>query len=210
MAVAIGRQGVGSGRRSGPARGASGAKPAARPPARSPRPAARSARWWCRGGAGGPASAARPRSSAAGSGMRRARPGTRDRESVLPALHHLPFKTVIGYGVGYFAFNLAFSLSAAFLLHYYTNVAGIAAAAVGTHVPRRPPLGCVRRPARRPAGRPDHVQVGLVLPLHHDEKLEDFITPITPSRTFARKHAVARSRSDAGLGPTRDLGVVCD
>src|SRR5919106_156833 len=53
-------------------------------------------------------------------------------ESVVPALHRLPFKTVAGYGAGDLGFNLAFSLSTAFLLYYYTDVAGISAAAIGT------------------------------------------------------------------------------
>jgi glucuronide carrier protein len=50
----------------------------------------------------------------------------------LRSLEKLPLKTVLGYGAGDFAFNLAFSLSTAFLLYYYTDVAGISAAAVGT------------------------------------------------------------------------------
>lgn len=45
---------------------------------------------------------------------------------------HLPAKSVVGYGLGDFANNLAFSLSTAFLLYYYTDVAGISAAAIGT------------------------------------------------------------------------------
>jgi glucuronide carrier protein len=53
-------------------------------------------------------------------------------KSGLRSLNKLPFKTVAGYGAGDFAFNLAFSLSTAFLLYYYTDVAGISAAAVGT------------------------------------------------------------------------------
>ncbi len=52
--------------------------------------------------------------------------------SKLRSLEKLPFKTVAGYGAGDFGFNLAFSLSTAFLLYYYTDVAGISAAAVGT------------------------------------------------------------------------------
>ena len=52
--------------------------------------------------------------------------------SRLRSLEKLPIKTVLGYGAGDFAFNLAFSLSTAFLLYYYTDVAGISAAAVGT------------------------------------------------------------------------------
>ena len=52
--------------------------------------------------------------------------------SKLKSLDKLPFKTVAGYGAGDFGFNLAFSLSTAFLLYYYTDVAGISAAAVGT------------------------------------------------------------------------------
>ena len=50
----------------------------------------------------------------------------------LRSLDRLPFKTVAGYGAGDFGFNLAFSLSTSFLLYYYTDVAGISAAAVGT------------------------------------------------------------------------------
>jgi len=50
----------------------------------------------------------------------------------LKSLQKLPFKTVAGYGAGDFGFNLAFSLSTTFLLYYYTDVAGISAAAVGT------------------------------------------------------------------------------
>jgi glucuronide carrier protein len=52
--------------------------------------------------------------------------------SSLKSLEKLPFKTVLGYGAGDFGFNLAFSLAATFLLYYYTDVAGIAPAAVGT------------------------------------------------------------------------------
>jgi hypothetical protein len=40
-------------------------------------------------------------------------------------------------------------LSTAFLLHYYTDVAGIPAAAVGTMFLRRATLGRIRRPDRR-------------------------------------------------------------
>ena len=50
----------------------------------------------------------------------------------LKSLARLPIKTVLGYGAGDFGFNLAFSLSTTFLLYYYTDVAGISAAAVGT------------------------------------------------------------------------------
>ncbi|WP_051265366.1 glycoside-pentoside-hexuronide (GPH):cation symporter [Nakamurella lactea] len=39
---------------------------------------------------------------------------------------------VIGYGLGDFANNLAFTLGASFLLYYYTDVAGLTAASVGT------------------------------------------------------------------------------
>src|SRR6478752_10429408 len=50
----------------------------------------------------------------------------------LRSMERLPFKTVAGYGAGDFGFNLAFSLSTTFLLYYYTDVAGLSAAAVGT------------------------------------------------------------------------------
>ena len=52
--------------------------------------------------------------------------------SKLKSLEKLPVKTVVGYGAGDLGFNLAFSLSTAFLLYYYTDVAGLSAAAVGT------------------------------------------------------------------------------
>ncbi|GEL25213.1 glucuronide transporter [Pseudonocardia sulfidoxydans NBRC 16205] len=41
-------------------------------------------------------------------------------------------RSVIGYGLGDFANNLAFTLGTTFLLYYYTDVAGLSAAAVGT------------------------------------------------------------------------------
>ncbi len=44
----------------------------------------------------------------------------------------LPRRSVLGYGFGDFANNLAFTLSTAFLLYYYTDVAGLSAAAVAT------------------------------------------------------------------------------
>jgi glucuronide carrier protein len=50
----------------------------------------------------------------------------------LPSLEKLKVRSVIGYGAGDFANNLAFSLAGAFLLYYYTDVAGLSAAAVGT------------------------------------------------------------------------------
>jgi glucuronide carrier protein len=52
--------------------------------------------------------------------------------SNLKSLERLPFRSVLGYGAGDFGFNLAFSLAATFLLYYYTDVAGLAPAAVGT------------------------------------------------------------------------------
>ncbi|KRE42532.1 glycoside-pentoside-hexuronide (GPH):cation symporter [Knoellia sp. Soil729] len=44
----------------------------------------------------------------------------------------LPKRSIIGYGFGDFANNLAFSLGTAFLLYYYTDVAGLSAASVAT------------------------------------------------------------------------------
>jgi glucuronide carrier protein len=52
--------------------------------------------------------------------------------STLKSLDRLSWRSVLGYGAGDFGFNLAFTLSATFLLYYYTDVAGISAAAVGT------------------------------------------------------------------------------
>jgi glucuronide carrier protein len=48
------------------------------------------------------------------------------------ALRPLGIKSLIGYGLGDFGCNLAFSLGASFLLYYYTDVAGLTAASVGT------------------------------------------------------------------------------
>ena len=44
----------------------------------------------------------------------------------------LPRRSVVGYGFGDFANNLAFTLSTSFLLYYYTDVAGLTAASVAT------------------------------------------------------------------------------
>jgi glucuronide carrier protein len=48
------------------------------------------------------------------------------------ALRPLGVKSLIGYGLGDFGCNLAFTLASTFLLYYYTDVAGLSAAAVGT------------------------------------------------------------------------------
>ena len=48
------------------------------------------------------------------------------------ALRPLKFTAFIGYGLGDFGCNLAFTLGSTFLLYYYTDVAGLSAAAVGT------------------------------------------------------------------------------
>ena len=44
----------------------------------------------------------------------------------------LPKGAIVGYGLGDFANNLAFTLGTTFLLYYYTDVAGMSAAAVAT------------------------------------------------------------------------------
>jgi glucuronide carrier protein len=44
----------------------------------------------------------------------------------------LRFTAFLGYGLGDFGCNLAFTLGSTFLLYYYTDVAGLSAAAVGT------------------------------------------------------------------------------
>ena len=48
------------------------------------------------------------------------------------ALAKQPATAVIGYGLGDFACNLAFSMVTTFLLYYMTDVAGLTAAAIGT------------------------------------------------------------------------------
>ena len=44
----------------------------------------------------------------------------------------LTWRNVVGYGLGDVANNFAFAMGALFLLNYYTDVAGIGAAAAGT------------------------------------------------------------------------------
>lgn len=48
------------------------------------------------------------------------------------ALNKMGAKALLGYGLGDFGCNLAFALTTSFLLFYYTDVAGLSAAAVGT------------------------------------------------------------------------------
>ena len=48
------------------------------------------------------------------------------------ALRPLKITALVGYGLGDFGCNLAFTLGSTFLLYYYTDVAGLSAAAVGT------------------------------------------------------------------------------
>ena len=50
----------------------------------------------------------------------------------LGAVAKQPATAVVGYGFGDFAMNLSFSMSTSFLLYYFTDVAGLSAAAVGT------------------------------------------------------------------------------
>jgi MFS/sugar transport protein len=75
----------------------------------------------------------------------------------------LRFTAFIGYGLGDFGCNLAFTLGSTFLLYYYTDVAGLSAAAVGT-------MFFVVRLwdafTDLIAGRADHDPVGQVPPVH--------------------------------------------
>ena len=48
------------------------------------------------------------------------------------ALRPLKAKALVGYALGDFGCYLAFTLGSTFLLYYYTDVAGLSAAAVGT------------------------------------------------------------------------------
>lgn len=48
------------------------------------------------------------------------------------ALAPLKFRSLIGYGLGDFGCNLSFWLASTFLLYYFTDVAGLTAASVGT------------------------------------------------------------------------------
>lgn len=53
-------------------------------------------------------------------------------ENASALLTPLPWKTIIGYGLGDVANNFAFAMGSLFLLSYYTDVAGMDAAAIGT------------------------------------------------------------------------------
>ena len=44
----------------------------------------------------------------------------------------LSWRTIVGYSLGDVANNFAFAMGALFLLSYYTDVAGVGAAAAGT------------------------------------------------------------------------------
>ena len=57
---------------------------------------------------------------------------TQIRTSTSAVSRRLGIRSVIGYGAGDFANNLAFTLSTTFLLLYYTDVVGLPAAAIGT------------------------------------------------------------------------------
>lgn len=48
------------------------------------------------------------------------------------ALAPLKFRSLVGYGLGDFGCNLSFALATTFLLYYYTDIAGLSAASVGT------------------------------------------------------------------------------
>ena len=71
----------------------------------------------------------------------------------------LSWKNVIGYGLGDVANNFAFAMGALFLLNYYTDVAGIPAAASlmdGTApptVPGKRACAAAARPGHRIPGR---------------------------------------------------------
>ena len=76
----------------------------------------------------------------------------------------LHFAQFAGYGAGDAANNLTFSMASAFLLIYYTNVAGIPAASRDL-VPRRARPRRRHRPHRRADRRSEHHQMGQVPPL---------------------------------------------
>ena len=85
----------------------------------------------------------------------------------LKSMERLPFKTVAGYGAGDFALQPGVQSEhrvPAVLLHRrrrHLRRRG------RHHVPGRATVGRLRRPARRPAGRPDHDPVGQVPAVHH-------------------------------------------
>ena len=78
----------------------------------------------------------------------------------------LPERSVLGYGFGDFANNLAFTPSTAFLLYYYTDVAGLTAASVATMFFIVRLWGRRRRHVRRPPRRPHDDADGQVPSVH--------------------------------------------
>ena len=117
----------------------------------------------------------------------------------------LPTRSVVGYGFGDFANNLAFTLSTAFLLYYYTDVAGLSAAAVATmfFVVRLWDAFADLFAGRH--GRPDddpHGQVPAVHPVRRRAaavpELPDLPRPRVARR---RRQAAVRLRHVRGAGP---------
>ena len=82
------------------------------------------------------------------------------------ALRPLKWTALVGYGLGDFGCNLAFTLGSTFLLYYYTDVAGLTAAAVGTmfFVVRLWDAFADLFAGR--GGGPDHDPLGQVPPVH--------------------------------------------
>ena len=73
----------------------------------------------------------------------------------------LSWRTIVGYSLGDVANNFAFAMGALFLLSYYTDVAGVGAAAAGTMLLLR----CLRRRLCRTSGGQCEYPLGKIPPV---------------------------------------------
>lgn len=73
----------------------------------------------------------------------------------------LSWRTIVGYSLGDVANNFAFAMGALFLLSYYTDVAGVGAAAAGTMAGIR----CLRRRLCRTSGGQCEYPLGKIPPV---------------------------------------------
>lgn len=76
----------------------------------------------------------------------------------------LSWRTIVGYSLGDVANNFAFAMGALFLLSYYTDVAGVGAAAAGTML-LRAGIRCLRRCLCRTSGGQCEYPMGKIPPV---------------------------------------------
>lgn len=77
----------------------------------------------------------------------------------------LSWRTIVGYSLGDVANNFAFAMGALFLLSYYTDVAGVGAAAAGTMLLLVRGIRCLRRCLCRTSGGQCEYPMGKIPPV---------------------------------------------